>query len=190
MGKYQILSSFATQMIDALISSKTRIKLLLKFFLNSKTTAYLRSLESEFGESTNAIRLELNRLENAGMLTSNMKGNKKIFQANTKHPLFKEIHNILLKHLGLDSIIETVIERLGQVEKVFVAGEFSKGLDSQIIDLIFVGDIDKSYLINLIEKAEEIVNRKIRYLIYTPHESEQIAWDSFEPEPLLLWQKD
>ena len=55
-------------MIETLISSKTRIKLLLKFFLNSNTTAYLRSLESEFGESTNAIRIELNRLEEAGML--------------------------------------------------------------------------------------------------------------------------
>ena len=56
-------------MIETLISSKTRIKLLLKFFLNSNTTSYLRSLESEFGESTNAIRVELNRLENAGMLS-------------------------------------------------------------------------------------------------------------------------
>ena len=177
-------------MIDALISSKTRIKLLLKFFLNSKTTAYLRSLESEFGDSTNAIRVELNRLENAGMLTSNMQGNKKIFQANTKHPLFKEIHNILLKHLGLDSIIQNVIERLGDVEKVFVVGEFSKGLDSQIIDLIFVGNIDKNYLIGLIDKAEKIVNRKIRYLIYTPEELEMIDWKRFDPEPLLLWQKD
>lgn len=177
-------------MIDALISSKTRIKLLLKFFLNSKTTAYLRSLESEFGESTNAIRIELNRLENAGMLTSNMQGNKKIFQANTKHPLFKEIHNILLKHLGLDSIVQNVIERLGDVEKVFVVGEFSKGLDSQIIDLIFVGNIDKNYLIGLIDKAEKIVNRKIRYLIYTPEELEMIDWKRFDPEPLLLWQKD
>ena len=190
LGNFQLLSNFVTQMIDALISSKTRIKLLLKFFLNSRTTAYLRSLESEFGESTNAIRIELNRLENAGMLTSSMKGNKKIFQANTKHPLFNEIHNILLKHLGLDSIIETVIERLGDVEKVFVAGEFSKGLDSQIIDLIFIGNIDKNYLINLIEKAENIVNRKIRYLIYTPEESVDIAWDKFNPVPLLLWQKD
>ena len=53
-------------MIETLISSKTRIKLLLKFFLNSNTTAYLRGLEEEFGESTNSIRLELNRFEKAG----------------------------------------------------------------------------------------------------------------------------
>ena len=41
-------------MIDSLISSKTRIKLLMKFFLNPGVTSYLRGLADEFGESTNA----------------------------------------------------------------------------------------------------------------------------------------
>ena len=177
-------------MIETLISSKTRIKLLLKFFLNHKTTAYLRSLEGEFGESTNAIRLELNRMEKAGMLTTQMEGNKKMFRANQSHPLFKEIHNIMLKHIGLDRIIENVIERLGKVEKVYLAGKFARGLNSQIIDLIILGDIDKNYLVHLIEKAEDLVNRKIRYLIYSEAEFEEINWTSIDPEPLLLWSKD
>jgi len=177
-------------MLETLISSKTRVKLLLKFFLNSKTTAYLRSLEGEFGESTNGIRIELNKLEKAGMLSSKAKGNKKIFQANTQHPLFKEIHSILLKYVGLDQIIENVIERLGEVERVFLVGEFSKGLDSQVIDLIFVGDIDKKYLIHLIEKSESLIKRKIRYLTYSQKELEVVDWQKFDPEPLLLWSKD
>ena len=177
-------------MINTLISSKTRIKLLLKFFLNSNTTSYLRSLEGEFGESSNGIRLELNKLEKAGMLSSFSKGNKKIFKANTKHPLFKEIHNIILKHIGLDKIIEQVIERLGDVDKVYLVGDFSRGLDSQVIDLIFIGDIDKSYLINLIEKAEDVVKRKIRYLIYKKTEFKKIDWEKFDPEPFLLWARE
>ncbi len=177
-------------MIDTLISSKTRIKLLLKFFLNSKTKAYLRSLESEFGDSTNAIRLELNRFEKAGMLTSFQNGNKKMFKANTKHPLFKEVHNLLLKHIGLDRIIENVVERLGEVEKVYLVGDFSKGLDSQIIDLIFIGNIDTGYLIELIDKVEGLINRKIRYLIYSHREFEDIDWSKLDPEPFLLWSND
>ena len=68
-------------MLETLISSKTRIKLLLKFFLNSKATSYLRGLESEFGESSNGIRIELNRFEKAGMLSSFVKGNKKYFKS-------------------------------------------------------------------------------------------------------------
>lgn len=177
-------------MIETLISSKTRIKLLLKFFLNSKTTAYLRSLESEFGDSTNAIRLELNKLEKAGMLNSAMKGNKKIFKANTHHPLFKEIHNILLKHIGLDQVIENVVKRLGEVKRVYLVGGFAKGLDSQIVDLIFVGAIDKNYLLNLIEKAEQLIQRKIRYLIYEEQELSEEQLGTMNPERLLLWSAD
>ena len=74
-------------MLDTLITSKTRIKLLLKFFLNSNASSYLRNLESEFQESTNGIRLELNKFEKAGLLQSHMSGNKKLYQANTGHPL-------------------------------------------------------------------------------------------------------
>lgn len=175
-------------MIDALISSKTRIKLLLKFFLNSHATAYLRSLESEFGESSNGIRVELNRLENAGLLLSDNEGNKKIFRANTGHPLFREIHNIILKQVGLDQVIENVIRRLGNVQRVYLVGDFSKGMDSPVIDLVFVGDFDKPYLTTLVEKAEKIVGRKIRYLLYTPEEAQTLDWKQFDPEPLLLWE--
>jgi hypothetical protein len=177
-------------MIDALISSKTRIKLLLKFFLNSHATAYLRSLESEFGESSNGIRVELNRLENAGLLCSESEGNKKIFRANTAHPLFNEIHNIVMKHIGLDQVIENVIRRLGEVQRVYLVGDFSKGMDSKVIDLIFIGDFDKSYLTALVEKAEKVVGRKIRYLIYDNEEATGIDWQQYHPAPLLLWSRN
>jgi len=177
-------------MIETLISSKTRVKLLLKFFLNSNTTSYLRGLETEFGESSNAIRLELNRLENAGMLSSFNQGNKKLFRANLQHPLYKEIHNILLKYLGFDKIIENVIERLGDVEQVYVTGAFAKGLDSQIIDLIFIGDINKNYLIDLIDKVEGLIKRKIRYVVFKAEEKEKINWHNLDIEPLCLWEAD
>lgn len=174
-------------MIEALISSKTRIKLLLKFFLNSNTRAHLRGLESEFGESSNSIRLELNRFEHAGMLISESAGNKKVFRANTQHPLFGELHNILLKHVGLDQIIENVITRLGDVKKVFLTGDFARGKDSQLIDLILVGEIDKTYLVALIEKTEEMVQRKIRYLIYSEQEFDRLTWQATEIKPFLIW---
>lgn len=162
----------------------------MKFFINSHTTAYLRSLENEFGDSTNAIRLELNRLEGAGMLVSQLDGNKKVFRANTQHPLFDEIHNIILKHIGIDRVIANVIERLGEVERVYLVGDFSKGMDSQIIDLILIGAIDKNYLVKLVEKAEKLIKRKIRYLIYTNEEYKSETWESRAIHPLLLWSKE
>ena len=177
-------------MIETLISNKTRIKLLLKFFLNSNTTSYLRGLESEFGDSSNAIRLELNRLEKADMLKSSLQGNKKIFKANTTHPLFKDIHNLIMKHVGIDQVIETVVERMGDLVEVYLTGTFAKGIDSQIIDLIFIGDVDTKYLVQLVEKVEQLINRKIRYLIYQKSEVENLTWEQFSTEPLLIWSKD
>ncbi|MEO0472290.1 MAG: nucleotidyltransferase domain-containing protein [Bacteroidota bacterium] len=177
-------------MIETLISSKTRIKLLLKFFLNSKNTGYLRHLEGEFGESTNAIRQELNRFEKAGMLNSAMEGNKKIFQANLQHPLFREVNSIVMKYVGLDRIIEFVIKKLGAVEEVYLTGTFARGLDSDVIDLVMVGDVNQTYLIELIGKAEHLINRKIRYLLYTPAEFQNRSDTAASDGWLLLWQKD
>jgi hypothetical protein len=177
-------------MLEALISSKTRVKLLLKFFLNSSTSAYLRGLEQEFGESSNAIRLELNRFEEAGMIVSKSEGNKKVFTANTNYPLFNEIHNIVLKHIGFDQIIETVIAKLGDIQRVYVVGDFAQGRDSQIIDLVFLGDIDKNYLNLLVEKAERLISRKIRYLIYLPEESVAGTVVQQHKAALLLWQNE
>lgn len=178
-------------MIEALISSKTRIKLLLKFFLNSKTTSYLRGLESEFGESSNAIRIELNRFEKAGMLQSFSAGNKKMFQANTQHPLFDQIHNIVLKHIGVDKIVDDVVERLGDVKKVFLVGDLAKGKDTGVIDLLFVGHLDKGYLANLVDKVEKLIKKKVKYLIYDTLEFDNFALkDGFDEKSLLIWNKE
>ena len=176
-------------MLGTLITSKTRIKLLLKFFLNSNNKAYLRSLEPEFGESTNAIRQELNRFEDAGLLVSLSEGNKKIYKANTKHPLFPEINGLLMKHIGLDKIVEKVVNKLGQLEAVYLVGEIAKGKNSKVIDLWFVGDkIDKKYLLDLMEKAEQMINRKIRYIILDDKELQDFLSTNNKNEFLLLWK--
>ncbi|MFK7972198.1 MAG: ArsR family transcriptional regulator [Bacteroidia bacterium] len=159
----------------------------MKFFLNSNARGYLRNLESEFGESTNAIRLELNKFEKAGLLATEHQGNKKFFRANTTHPLFQDIHRIILKYVGLDQIVENVVKRLGNVEQVYLVGAFSKGLDSSIIDLIFVGQIDTVYLVTLIGKAEKLIDRKIRFITYTS--LTEAGLDQYDPEPLLLWAR-
>ena len=174
-------------MIDALITSKTRIKLLLKFFLNPKNSAYLRGLEAEFGESSNGIRMELNRLEKANMLKFYQDGNRKIFSVNQQHPLYHEINSIVRKLTGIDVIVENIAKRLGNLNSVYLIGDVARGLDSRIIDLLFVGNIDLNYLVNLTTKAEALINRKIRYLVYD--QVKLMQQDNHEPL-MLLWQKD
>ena len=149
-------------MLEALITSKTRIKLLLKFFLNPVSEAYLRGLSTEFGESTNSIRLELNRLEEAGLLESDSSGHKKMFHANQKHPLFNDIQNIIHKYVGMDKIIDKVVNHLGEPQDVYLLGDLAMGHDSKELHILIVGeDIDQEYLDQLCQKAQKLISRKI-----------------------------
>jgi hypothetical protein len=175
--------------LDALITSKTRIKLLLKFFLNSSHASYLRNLETEFGESSNAVRVELNRFESAGLLNSFTKGNRKYFQANDKHPLFADIHNIILKYVGIDKIIENVAQKLGDLDRVFLTGDFAKGTNNGVIDLVFIGEsLNKEYLVRLVDKAEKLISHKVRYMVLTTGEFETYKKNMKAEEVLLLWK--
>lgn len=144
----------------------------MKFFLNSSTKAHLRGLESEFGESSNSIRLELNRFEEAGLLHSLKDGNKKVYQANSEHPLFCDIHNIIMKETGIDRVIDKVIHRIGNLMYVYLTGDFARGKNSPVIDLILVGEhIDLEYLARKVKQAEELVGRKVSYVVLNPDEA-------------------
>ena len=175
-------------MLESIITSKTRVKLMLKFFLNSQTKSYLRSLEKDFGESTNAIRVELNRFEDAGLLQSEFVGNRKFFQANTKHPLFKDINSILKKFVGIDQIIERVTSQIGDLEAAYLTGDFAVGKNSKIIDLLLVGqNLDNTFIKNLVTKAEELIERKISFLVLSSGQMN----DFFRDKPaLLIWKAD
>lgn len=173
-------------MLDTLITSKTRIKLLVKFFLNASTRSYLRDLEVEFGESTNGIRIELNRFEEAGMLISHFERNKKIFSANTRHPLFNDIHHLLMKYTGIDEVVQSVLTGLGGLEKAWLIGSFAKGKESDSIELLLAGSsINIEYLVNLVDKAQRIINRSISYTLLKPQELDEL--DQKFPERLLLY---
>lgn len=164
-------------MLDTLIQSKTRLKLLLRLFLNPDTTAYLRGLAQEFNESTNAIRVELNRFEEAGLILSHKDGKKKMYQVNTGFPMFNELQKIAFKHFGIDQIIEQVIKKLGEVEAVYLTGDLARGLDSKVVDVTLIGtDIDNIYVARLVEKAEELIGRKIRTLTFESYEHVEIGY--------------
>jgi DNA-binding MarR family transcriptional regulator len=173
--------------LDSLITSRTRVKLLLRFFLNPDSTSYLRELAEEFGESTNAVRVELNRLEKAGILSSKRNGKTKLYQANQNHPLFPEIQSMVRKLTGIDRLVEEVLEKLGHIQAAFITGDYARGNDSGIIDLVLVGEVDESYLQGMIHKIEPLIRRKIRYLILKEHELEHFRESLRLSEAILLW---
>lgn len=173
-------------MLDALITSKTRIRLLVRLFLNPAMSSYLRELAEEFGESTNAVRIELNRLTEAGILESESKGKLVLYRAKTSHPLFPDIRSIVSKITGIDRVIEEVIARLGLLEKACLVGDYASGRDSGIIDLLLVGEVNKAYLAELVEKAEKLTHRRIRSLVMAADEFATYMKNYHGPA-LILW---
>lgn len=172
-------------MIEALITSKTRVRLLVKFFLNPAMSAYLRELSDEFGESTNGIRVELNRMAKAGILQTETRGKTVMYRAQTAHPLYNEISGLVAKYMGLDKIVEDVVQKLGSLQAAYITGDYAQGKDTGVVDLVLVGHIDKAYLLTLIEKAEAIINRKIRFLALTPAEAESLPGKT---KTVLIWK--
>ncbi len=174
-------------MLESLITSKTRIKMLLKFFTNSHATAYLRGMAEEFGESTNAIRHELTNLSKAGYLVSSENGRTILYRANTDHPLYNEVRNLVHKYLGIDEIIENILSRLGDLKLAFIVGDYARGMDTGTIDLVLVGAVNKEYLNKLVKKAKNLLRRNIKIELISTEDFERNR-NSFGTA-LLVWSK-
>lgn len=153
-------------MLEELITSKTRLRLLLRFFISQANRGYLNGLATEMGESTNAIRKELNHLQGAGYLEKVKVDNKVEYKANTKHPLFEVLQKVVFKHLGLEEVVETVLERMGNVEQIILVGDYAKGNDSGLIEVFLIGQaLNMDYITQLEEKIEKLIKRKVSFYL-------------------------
>lgn len=161
--------------------------MLLKFFTNSTATAYLRGLADEFDESTNSIRHELNNLSKAGYIISNENGRTIEYRANISHPLYNEIKGLVHKYLGIDQILENIIQKLGDLKVAYLIGDYAKGIDTGTIELLLVGDINEDYLLNLVNKAKALIHRDIKTKQLSETEFSQHK-EEFK-HCLLLWKK-
>ena len=152
-------------MLDSLVTSKTRIKLLLEFFSHTNS-GYLRSLAKDFDESTNSVRVELNRLTEAGLLKAEDEGKTKVYRANDSHPFFSEISAMVSKFLGLDELMEKIVKRMGEVESAYIVGDYAQGIDSGTVKMILIGkNLDTNYLEFIKNKTFEKVKRKVEVTI-------------------------
>ena len=166
-------------MLETLITSKTRLRILIKFFINVTTNGHLRGLATEMQESTNAIRKELNNLSDAGYLDKFNEKNRVSYKANSKHPLFLTLQKIIHQHIGLESIVSSILERLGSIKTIIVVGDYANGIDSGVIEVVLVGDdLDKHYINRLANKIKSKIDREVHF----------IAKNSYEGIGLILFQ--
>ncbi len=175
-------------LLSGLISSKTRIKLLTRFFFNPKASSYLRELAKEFNVSTNSVREELNQLTKTGLLKSQKNGRQVYYMANKEHPLFPELKSMISKVMGIDKVIDDIVGRLGELERAYLLDDYAEGKDSGIIDLVLVGDIDQYHLNDVSRKTERYIKRKIRSLVLSNDEYEILFPKLRERPHILIWE--
>ena len=154
-------------LFDALITSKMRVRILQRLFLDAANKAYVRELASEFHASPGHIKQELTQLLEAGLLQSEQNGRQINYKANEQHPLFPELQSMVRKALGMDRVLESIIDRLGSLQAAYLIGDYALGRDGDTIELVLVGDINNTSLKDLVLKAERYVQRRIRPSVVT-----------------------
>lgn len=175
-------------LLSGIITSKTRIKLLIRLFFNPQVRSYLRELAKEFNVSTNAVREELNQLKEAGLLRSEKSGRQVHYRANTSHPLFPELKSMASKVMGFDQIIESLVHRLGKLECAYVIDDYAEGKDTGIVDLVLIGSIDQYHLNDLCRKTERYIKRKIRSLVLSSREYADFKRELSKRPNILIWE--
>jgi len=160
----------------------------MRFFFNPETRAYLRELSKDFNVSTNAVREELNQLTKTKLLNAEKNGRQVYYKANTEHALFPELRAMVGKVLGIDQVIESIVNRLGNLELAYLVDDYAEGKDTGIIDLVLIGDIDQYHLNDLSRKTERYIKRKIRPLVLSRQEY-QTLWPNLKKrQHLLIWK--
>jgi DNA-binding transcriptional ArsR family regulator len=146
-------------------------------------------LASEFDVSTNSVRTELNNLTENDILLSERDGRNVYYRANREHPLFPELSSMVRKITGIDDLARSVISRLGKLDAAYVTGDYARGQDTGIIDVVLIGDIDREQLDDVVNKGERYIGRKVRTLVLTRPEFDALAEAGSLSPRMKLWER-
>ena len=175
-------------LFDGLITSRMRVNILMRLFLNPGLSAYTRELAGELGASSSQVSDELKKLDASGLLMREKQGRQVRYRANTGHPLYPELQSMVRKALGMDRVLDSIIERIGNIEAAYVVDDYAEGRDSGIIDLVLIGDIDQFNLQDLVVKTERYIQRRIRTLVLSHDEYLRMQPTLALRPRLLLWE--
>lgn len=154
-------------MLEAIISSKTRVKLLTLFLLSPEREYYVREIVRMTEENMNAVRRELANLESFGLISGMKKGNQQYYTVNRDFFLYEDLQKILLKTEGVARVIKEKLANLEKIDCMFIYGSFAsaKAKAKSDIDLFIVSDVDENQLIPLVHESERALNREINYTL-------------------------
>jgi predicted nucleotidyltransferase len=159
-------------MLEALFSSRVRVRLLTIFLLNPVAHFHARALAQMVHAQYSAVWKELKNLEQVGLLVAESSGGSRFYSVNPQFPILAELRSIIVKTAGVGDVIRRELEGVGQIDAVFVYGSMATGdADHQSdIDLMLIGKINLIHLAPVIRKLEKNLGRAVNYTVYTPEE--------------------
>lgn len=157
------------------ITSKVRVKILDLFFSDVKELYHVRGIVREIKEEINAVRRELFRLESAGLLKKENRGNRLYYFLNTDHHFYGDLLSMVSKTTGLGSEIIQNKNKLGRLSLVMFSGKFARKKDRKrddSVDVLVVGEVALPELTAIIRKEESKRNKEINYTVMSREELE------------------
>lgn len=156
-------------MLTTLFSSRVRSKIITTLFMSPGVGYHALELAQRLGESYGAVWKELARLEKSGILTSEHRGNSKVYQVNPGCPIAPELRQIVLKTEGVGKVIRDKLTGLGEVKAAFIFGSYASGeADAKSdLDLMLIGNAELPQFSALISQLEKELNCPINYVIYS-----------------------
>lgn len=159
-------------MLEDIIVSKVRVKLLTLFLTNPGKIFHVREITRRIEEEINAVRRELARMEKAGMVDSEWRQNRRYYTFRKDYPLFPELSALIAKTIGLGADILKNRAKLGKIKYALMSMAFAKGMPSNQsdVDVLLVGNIVLPELTLLVKEEELRRNQEINYTAMTEEE--------------------
>lgn len=145
-----------------LVSSRARAEVFRLLFGLSDSPLHLRELQRRAGLSLGTMQQELQKLTRLGLLTSRVDGNRLCYQANRGHPLYPEIHRLVLKTAGLADVLRRALTD-PRIDWAFVFGSFARGEETpgSDVDLMVIGDLGLRAVTSLLSGVPDQIGREI-----------------------------
>jgi predicted nucleotidyltransferase len=148
--------------LSGILSSRVRAAIFrLLFGLNEKEL-HMREMERQAALSLGTIRQDLQKLVKLDLVKARRDGNRLYYRANTDHPLFPEIRNLVLKTAGLVEVIKSALDREG-IEVAFIFGSLARSKEraASDVDLMVIGTIGLRSLSSRLAGVSEQIGREI-----------------------------
>jgi len=161
----------AADLQDFMIS-RVRVRIMELFFSNPSEMYYVREITRKAKEEINAVRRELDKMLEYGLLKSEERGNRLYYHLNGRYQFYPELLRMISKTTGLGGRLVKARRKLGQVDFIMFSGDYVEGKPARQdhIDLLIIGEIVLPELEQLIKQHQEQNEREIFYAVFSKEE--------------------